>query len=413
MKLAKSLSLGVALALGASGLALTAPAMAKKAEKPAAGPNVQLSKEYRAAVLPINADVQAGKFDGISARLDGLAQFQAPDELYTTAALRYAAAKTGTNTAEIRKAITGMIDSRSTAISNALQLNTAAGQMAFNAKDFAEASTRLAEAIRLGDKEGDTRIILAEANFQTGKFNEGLAFADQAVAAKQAAGQKAPEDWYKRALSIAYKNKLPAQIGKWSRAQLMAYPSAESWRTSLVLYRDSGKLEAGIALDLFRLMRLTKSLAGERDFYEYGQTASDRGLPGETKSVLEEGMASGAIGKNVRPINELLGTANVKVPGDLASLAAAERQAGTASSGKQAMGTADAYLGFGQDAKAAALYKIALQKGQIDVDAANTRLGIALARQGMKVEAKQAFGLVTGARSEIAKFWVTWLDLKV
>lgn len=412
MKLAKSLSLGVALALGASGLALTAPAMAKK-EKPAAGPNVQLSKEYRAAVVPIDADIRAGKFDGIFPRLDTLAQFQAPDERYTTAALRYSAAKAGNNTAEIRKAIAGMIDSGSTTISNAVQLNTAAGQMAFNAKDYAEAATRLAEAIRLGDKEGDTRIILAESNFQTGKFNEGLAWAEQAVAAKQAAGQKPPEDWYKRALSIAYKNKLSGQIGKWSRAQLLAYPSAENWRTSLVLFRDSGKLEAGPTLDLYRLMRLTKSLAGERDFYEYGQTASDRGLPGETKSVLEEGMATGAIGKATRPINELLGVANTKVSGDLASLAASERQAGSAASGKVAMSTADAYLGYGQDAKAAALYRIALQKGQIDTDAANTRLGIALARQGMKAEAKQAFGLVTGARSEIAKFWVTWLDLKV
>ena len=413
MKLAKSLTLGVALALGASGLALTAPAIAKKAEKPAAGPNLQLSKEYRTAASPVEADVRAGKFEGIFPRLDALAPFKAPDELYTTAQFRFAAAKATNNAAELRKAIGATIDSASKTITNGAQLNLVAGQLAFNAKDYAEASSRLAEAIRLGDKEGDTRIILAESNFQTGKFNEGLAFADQAVAAKQAAGQKAPEDWYKRALSVAYKNKLSGQIGKWSRSQLMAYPNAENWRTSLVLFRDSGKLEAGLTLDLYRLMRLTKSLAGERDFYEYGQAASDRGLPGETKSVLEEGMASGAISKTVRPINELLGTANVKVPGDLASLAAAERQAGTASSGKQAMSTADAYLGYGQDAKAAALYRIALQKGQVDTDAANTRLGIALARQGMKAEAKQAFGLVTGSRSEIAKFWVTWLDLKV
>ena len=158
---------------------------------------------------------------------------------------------------------------------------------------------------------------------------------------------------------------------------------------------------------------MNKALAGGRDFQEYAQLASDRGLPGEAKALIEEGMSSGALGRDIRPINELLAVSAQKVPGDLASLAASEKQASSAASGKTAASTADAYLGYGQDAKAAALYRIALQKGQVDADAVNTRLGIALARQGMKAEAKQAFGLVTGSRSEIAKFWVTWLDLKV
>lgn len=411
MKLATSLTLGLALALGTTGLVLSAPAQAKK-EKAPAGPTVQLSKEYRVAVIPVDADIKAGKLEGISARLDALSQFQAPDERYTTAALRYAAAKTSNNTAELRKGIAGMIDSGSASITNGMQLNVAAGQMAFNAKDYAEAAARLNEAIRLGNKDGDTFIILAESNFQTGKTNEGLAFAEQAVAAKQAAGQKAPEDWYRRALSVAFKAKSNTQIAKWSRLQLAAYPTAENWRTSLVLYRDGAKLPFDQGIDLFRLMRVTKSMAGERDFYEYATLTAEHGLPGEAKAILEEGMASGAISKTNKTINETLASANSKVAGDQASLGAAERQANSAATGKPAAATADAFMGYGQDARAVALYKVALQKGQVDADTINTRMGIALARQGMTVEAKQALGLVTGARSDIAKFWLTWLNLK-
>lgn len=411
MKLATSLTLGLALALGTTGLVLSAPAQAKK-EKAPAGPTVQLSKEYRVAVIPVDADIKAGKLEGISARLDALSQFQAPDERYTTAALRYAAAKTSNNTAELRKGIAGMIDSGSASITNGMQLNVAAGQMAFNAKDYAEAAARLNEAIRLGNKDGDTFIILAESNFQTGKTNEGLAFAEQAVAAKQAAGQKAPEDWYRRALSVAFKAKSNTQIAKWSRLQLAAYPTAENWRTSLVLYRDGAKLPFDQGIDLFRLMRVTKSMAGERDFYEYATLTAEHGLPGEAKAILEEGMASGAISKTNKTINETLASANSKVAGDQASLGAAERQANSAATGKPAAATADAFMGYGQDARAVALYKVALQKGQVDADTINTRMGIALARQGMTAEAKQALGLVTGARSDIAKFWLTWLNLK-
>ncbi len=407
MKLAPTFTIGLALALGAA-----SPVFAKP--KPPAAPSVQVSKEYRAALTPIEVDVKAGKWDGMSARLDALSTFQGPDEKFITAGRRYDFGKATNNTAEMRKGIQGMLDSGSNlSQANAPQLNVAAGQLAFNAKAYPEAISRLSEAVRLGNKSPDTFIILAESNFQSGKFNEGLGFAEQAVTNKQAAGEKAPEDWYRRALSVAYKNKLGGQVGKWSRMQLTAYPTAENWRTSLVLYRDSTKLEGSQTLDLYRLMRMTKSLAGERDFFEFAQLANERGLPGEAKSVIQEGMASGAIGKSVQPINELLASASAKVAGDQASLTAQERQAAASANGKLAAGTGDAFLGYGQDAKAAALYKVALQKGQVDNDQVNTRLGIALARQGMTAEAKQAFGAVTGPRSEIAKFWLTWLDLKV
>ncbi len=74
------------------------------------------------------------------------------------------------------------------------------------------------------------------------------------------------------------------------------------------------------------------------------------------------------------------------------------------------MNTADAYLGYGDYAKAAELYKLALTKGGVDASTANTRLGIALARSGQKDAALQAFGLVTGARKPIADYWTIWLN---
>ncbi len=413
MKLVKSLSLGVALALGTSGIALSVPALAAKKEKAPAAPALQVSKEFRAAFAPIEADIKASKFDGISARLDAAAaQFTAPDEKFIIAGRRYDMAKATNNSVELRKGIAGMIDSKSALASNPAQLNVAAGQLAFNAKDYADAKARLSEAVRLGDKSAETYIIMAECEFVGNRTNEGLAFASQAVAAKRASGAKVPEEWYGRALSMAFKAKLSGQVANWSRMRLVDYPTSENWRTALVLYRDNSKLEGGQTLDLYRLMRTTKSLAGERDYYEFAALASERGLPGEAKSVLDEGLSTGTIGKTSRPISELLAAVSPKVAGDLASLAGSERQASGAANGKLAMGTADAYLGYGQDAKAAPLYELALKKGQIDADIANLRLGIAYARQGLSTEAKKALANVGGSRADIAKFWVTWLDLK-
>jgi Tfp pilus assembly protein PilF len=101
-----------------------------------------------------------------------------------------------------------------------------------------------------------------------------------------------------------------------------------------------------------------------------------------------------------------------KTAGDRASLAASERTAGSAATGKVALSTADAYLGYGDNDKAIALYKTALTKGGIDTDTANTHLGVALFRAGQKDAARAAFTAVNanGTRGDIAAFWLLYLD---
>lgn len=407
------MSVGVALALGVAGAAGSAPAFAAKKEKAPAGPKLEVSKEFRAAAGPIESDIKAGKTDGVAARLDALAaQYKLPDEQFLIGARRYEFGKATTNNAELRRAVVAMVESKSPLISNPIQLNGAAGQYAYNAKDYADAIVRLSEAVRLGSKDPDHFILLAESNFQLGKMNEGLEFADRAVSEKKASGQLAPADWYQRALSVAVRNKSQPQIAKWAAARVSAYPTPQNWRDALLIYKDGAKLEGQPALDVMRLIRATKGLAGERDYFEYAALATERGLPGEAKSVIEEGMSSGAIGKTSRPINELLAAASGKVTSDLPSLVASEKSASTDASGRLAAGTADAYLGYGQDAKAVPLYRMALQKGQVDADTVNTRLGIALARLGQVAEARDAFNAVKGPRAEIAKYWLLWLDSK-
>ena len=76
------------------------------------------------------------------------------------------------------------------------------------------------------------------------------------------------------------------------------------------------------------------------------------------------------------------------------------------------MGTADAYLGYGDYAKAATLYRAALGKSGVDSNLANLRLGIALGRSGDKAGATTALNAVSGPRAGIAKLWLTWLSTR-
>ena len=58
--------------------------------------------------------------------------------------------------------------------------------------------------------------------------------------------------------------------------------------------------------------------------------------------------------------------------------------------------------------QAVELYKIALQKGGVDANVVNIRLGEALAKSQQKDAANQAFATVTGPKQTLAQFWTLW-----
>ena len=388
----------------------TAPAVAR--EKPAAAPaGPVLSANYRKAAAPVQEAIKAANYPDALAKLAAAdAVAASPDEKFINAQFRYQITTAQKDTAGQGAAIQAMLDSGAAPAALLPQLNLAAGNAAYQKADYARAAQYLNEAQRLGNNSTDVLLLLAETDFKLNQIPAGLAAVDKAVAASKAAGTKPPEAWYARAASVAYKAKLMAESSRWTRDQVREYPSAQNWRSALVIYRDSGNRDGQLNLDLYRLMRVTKALDGERDYFEYAALASERGLPGETKAVIDEGTAAGKLPPASRAIAELKAGASAKIAADRASLATSERQAGTSANGRIAVNTADAYLGYGDYAKAIALYRTGMTKGGVDADAVNTRLGIALARSGDKEGARVAFTAVNGARREIAQFWLLWLD---
>ena len=139
--------------------------------------------------------------------------------------------------------------------------------------------------------------------------------------------------------------------------------------------------------------------------------ASKTGIYGEVKSAIDQGRAKGVLKGTAGA--DLYQTATPKIAGDKASLASAEADARKAATGKIAAATADAYLGYGDYAKAAALFDLAKQKGGVDADEVNTRMGIAKAMGGDFASAKAAFQSVqAGTRKKIADLWLAYLATK-
>jgi hypothetical protein len=420
MKVSK---LALALAL-AAGFGMASPSLAKDKKEAAAAPAggwaPKLDKPFRNAAAPLQKAIQAKDYATAQTLLPAAeAAAQSPDEKFVLGQFRLQIA-TGTNDAAAQtKAVDEMIASGSGPADMKGQLLFYQGQFAYKANNFPLAVQALSAAQQAGyapkDAAGqptqDLNLLLAESYFKANQVQQGLASVDRAIQAEKAAGKKPPQEWYGRAASMAYKAKLMPEVAKWTRAQVLDYPSAENWRSALVIFGDANHFDDQTQLDLMRLQRAAGALSGERDYYEYAILADKVGLPGEAKAVVDEGKAKGAYNAGSKAVNDIGTAAGAKVAADRASLAAAEKNAASAANGRAALGTADAYFGYGDYAKAAALYKLALQKGGVDANTANLRLGMALARAGQGAEAKQAFSQVTsGPRAELAQFWTLWVD---
>jgi len=410
MKLVSKTALGLALALGSVSMAAI-PAQAQKKPKEEKQAPLKLSKEFREAAGPIDKVYKAQDWPGTMAAVDAAEPAaKTPEEIYTLNQYRLDVGTKTQNAAAQEKAVSAMLGTGLLPAADVGKYHFFAGKFASDRKDYVKAETEYAAAAAANYINTDLYLSQAKIYADTGKYPQVLAALEKALAAETAAGRKPPEDWYKFGFGQAYKGKLNNEVTKWTVMHVKAYPTPENWRTALIVFRDSQNPTDKPLIDLYRLMLASDSLAGEKDHYEYAYLASRAGLPGEAKLVLDHLKASKSPGTSP-DVAELHKEVTAKATADRASLANEEKSAGSAANGVSAAGVANAYLGYGDYAKAVTLYQLALTKGGVDADEVNTRLGIALARQGQKDAAKAAFAKVQAApRSGIAQYWTAWID---
>lgn len=427
MKTISKLALALALTTGVSGLALQSPALAQKKDKDAKKPGLKLSPDVIKAAQPAQAALAAKDLATAEPNVAAIeAAAKTDDDKYIAAALRLeleqrkliaqqeASPNTPVSQVTLAAPLDALIASPSTPAADKGRYVYRRGIIAYDGKQWPTAIQYLNQAKQLGYTDPDLDLRLTNAKINSGDIAGGLTDLDASIAASTAAGTKPSEDLYRVGIARANNAKLGPQTISWMQKYLTAYPTQKNWRDVIVTYGLAGnstiKPDDAQKIDLFRLMRQTKSLADQNDYVEYALLAQKRGLPSEAQAVLREGTGNGRIpaGNTEAKATLTEAAASIKAEGSLDPLA---KRANAAADGKLAASTADAYMGADQFPQAIALYRTALQKGGVNADEVNTRLGIALARSGDKAGAKTAFGAVTTApRSGIAALWTTAVD---
>lgn len=235
-----------------------------------------------------------------------------------------------------------------------------------------------------------------------------LAIYQQAVQAQQAAHQPIPVEWRQRMATIAYNNHLPQTTGL-MRDWLAAAPSPTLWHDALVIYGETVSADQSMKLDIYRLVRAAGALSAERDYIMLAEAAGEVRAIGEVQAVLQEGLSRNLITANAAYAHERLAAITPRIAADRTSLETERTAALAGGDGATALRLGDSYYGYGNYARAAELYRAAIQKGGVDAGLANMRLGEALAMAGQRADAEAAFRQVSGPRAEIAQYWLLWL----
>lgn len=424
MRFKSAFALGLMIATAGAVLVAPAPALAAKKDEPSLKPSPAFLKVY----VEIDKLNKAKDFDGAKAKLAEADQAAtSPDDNYLAGSLALNVGIGLKDEVLQRSGLEKMLASGKSSAADMPKFQFFAGQFAMKAKDYDKAIEYFKSASAANYGGSGPEVLLAETFFTKSYDNvtggqltpagkalalEGLPHLKRAIDIETAAGQPVPGSWYSRGFRMAALSGAP-DLPQWTAQALKQDPNPENWRIALRSYQDAHReMTRDENLDVLRLMSTTGALKDAYSVGEYVDSAMKGGLFGEAKSAIDAGRASGAI--KPTQLNDQYQVTTAGIPKDKASLPSAATDAAKAANGRLASVTANAYLGYGDYAKAAELYRLAMQKGGVDADELNTRLGIALTKSGDIAGAKAAFAKVTkpGNRKTIADFWTLWLSSK-
>lgn len=396
--------------LVAAALMLSMPA-GVAAQEAASIPQYELTREVRRAVEQARVAVSQNNFQAASAALaEAQGQAQTDGDRYVITVMQLDVANRTFNANAQMAAVNTLIASPLVSEAERAELYFHRGRLAYQAQDFEGARQALQTAVTSGSTNPRAYVALADIEAERGNHARALELFDRAVALRGADDGAVSEAWLRRAIDLAQRVGNLPRATQLTQTLLASYPTERNWRDALAFYRKVGGPDPQSALDSWRLQAAAGALAGEADYLAYAELANQLERPGEVQRVIQAGRDAAMLDGENDVLVSLMRGAERAAPAARDRLEAQTTAARSAATGAEAMTAADAQLAFGNYAEAAALYRTAIEKGGIDAELANLRLGEALALAGDAAGARTALAAVTGPRSAMAGFWRVYAD---
>lgn len=404
-----ALVLAAALALGAATIALPAQA----ADKPAAAaakPTVSkpLEKPFKAVQDAMNAK----KWDESLAKLmeiQALTTRTPYDTFVMHQFLSYTYRQLGKN-AEAIPEYEAQVDSGFLSPEETDRIGKGVAQLYYQEKNYAKAAEAGRKVIAAGKADEDMYTLVAQAEYLQKNFAEVVEVLKPSVAASESHGQ-APKESTLALLSDSYLRVKDTPGATASLEKMVKYyPKADNWNSLLTMLRGENNTDI-VTLNIYRLMRETGTLKIGNDYNEMAQLAVKFGSPGESASVIQEGIAAGAFtsASDKAAADHQLELSRKLADADRAGLAKFEIEAKAAKSGEGDVRLGQALASYEQYDKAAEALQRGVAKGGLrNADEAQILLGITLLHLGRKDDAVAAFQAAKGTDPKLANLARLW-----
>ena len=372
-------------------------------------PSVKPSAKALKAIVDLQTAVNNKDVANIPAKVAAAqAVASTKEDNYLIGTLRLKAALAANDTAAMAASIDAIASSNYLDSAKVAGLYSSLGGTLLNAKQYPQAAVAYQKAVGIDPRDSEAQRLLGISYYEAGQKGEAVTALQKAIAAISATGQKPSEDVYKLAVQAAFDSRSPA-ADELARQWVSAYPSPDSWRNSVSVYRELKQPDTESTLDLMRLLQAAGALKEPNDYEAFIADAADQNNYNEAQEVLNAGIAAKVIDPTSRDFHDLVVALKGKPKATAADLAVATKGA---ANGMALLRIGDRYYSMGDYAKAVELYKMSMGKAGVDASVANLHIGMALARQGDKAGAVAALNAVTGPRADVAKFWLTYVSQK-
>lgn len=377
-------ALGAACALGRP--ALAADALRPDVAKPlAAAQELYRAHKYRDALGKI---AQAAAVPN-----------RTPYETYMVEATRGATAMAAGDTGMAAQAYETVLNSGRLSGDEEQRTTAALAGIYFQQKNYPQAIRVAQRYLKAGGTDPEMHTLLTQSYYLSNDCSQVVSQLKASTDAQAKAGHAPDEAQLQMLATCAQKSK---DTGAYRNAlgMLVAYhPSPAYWDEMVSAIRGSPGYLSSLDLDIYRLRRATGSLTTADAYMEMTQLALVAGTPAEGRQVIDQGFASGVLGKDAQADREKR----------LQALAAKRAQSGSDAANPVAPIDAGMNLVFaGHAAQGLSMMEQAIAKGGIEhPDAARLRLGEAYYVAGQKAHALQVLRTVKGTdgSGDLAKLW--------
>lgn len=379
------------------------PALAQETVRPEVGKPLQAAQEM----------LRTNRFKDALAKVrdaDGVANKTA-HETYLVERLRGSAAMGAGDNATAIKSFEAVISSGKAPAGDQLKMVETLAGIHYRIRDYAASVKWSARYFKDGGTNPQMRMLLIQSYFQNGDVANAAKEAAADIHADAQAGRTPSEDKLLLLANCYLKQNNSAGYLATIEKLLNYYPKKTLWADVLSRLRGKPGFSDRLSLDVYRLQMATGNLQSTSDYMEMAQLALIAELPNEAKKVVDEGYASGALGKgtDVERQKRLKNMVEKQLADSQKALTSgkAEEAANAAPDGNALVN-----LGFNLgSAKGIALMEAGIKKGGLKrPEDAKLHLGILLIQAGQKAKAGQLLKTVQGTDGarDMANLWALY-----